>query len=92
MRQKCTPRVPGRVDGAVTTSRLSDFAKLRVWHDPAICEELSWYFDVAKNLYPAEFRITATVAAQLDPVVRSEDALWAELGDLTFFCAGDQSR
>jgi putative pyruvate formate lyase activating enzyme len=62
---------------------MSDLAQLRVWDDPAIRGALSWYLDVAENRRPAKFRIAATVAAQLDPAASSEDALWAELDDLT---------
>ncbi|WGR92598.1 hypothetical protein MTX26_21565 [Bradyrhizobium sp. ISRA443] len=62
---------------------MSDLAQLRVWDDPAIRGALSWYFDVAENRRPAKFRIAATIATQLDPAASSEDALWAELDDLT---------
>ncbi|WGS24847.1 radical SAM protein [Bradyrhizobium sp. ISRA464] len=62
---------------------MSDLAQLRVWDDPAIRGALSWYFDVAENRRPAKFRIAATIATQLDPAASSEDALWAELDELT---------
>ena len=62
---------------------MSDLATLKIWDDPAIRGALSWYLDVAENRRPAKFRIAATVAAQLDPVVSCEDALWAELDRLT---------
>jgi uncharacterized Fe-S radical SAM superfamily protein PflX len=62
---------------------MSDLAQLRVWDDPAIRAALSWYLDVAENRCPAKFRIAATVALQFDPAASSEDALWAELDDLT---------
>src|SRR5215472_8837533 len=35
------------------------------------------------TLRPAKFRIAATVATQLDPAASSEDAMWAELEELT---------
>src|SRR6516162_6315067 len=62
---------------------MRDLAKLRVWNDPAIRGALSWYLDVAENRRPAKFRIAATVGTQLDLAASSEDALWAELYDLT---------
>jgi putative pyruvate formate lyase activating enzyme len=62
---------------------MSDLARLRIWDDPAIHNALSWYLEVAENRRPAKFRIAATVAAELDPVSESEDALWAELDRLT---------
>ena len=62
---------------------MSDLATLKIWDDPAIRGALSWYLDVAENWRPAKFRIAATVATQLDPVVSCEDALWAELDRLT---------
>ena len=62
---------------------MSDLAQLRVWDDPAIRDALSWYLDVAENRCPAKFRIAATVALHLDPAASSEDALWAELDELT---------
>jgi putative pyruvate formate lyase activating enzyme len=64
-------------------SHMSDLAQLRIWNDPAIRGALSWYLDVAENRRPAKFRIAATVATQLDPAASSEDALWAELEELT---------
>jgi putative pyruvate formate lyase activating enzyme len=62
---------------------MSDLAQLRIWDDPAICDALSWYLDVAENRRPGKFRIAATIATQLDPAASSEDALWAELDRLT---------
>jgi hypothetical protein len=62
---------------------MSDLAQLRVRDDPAIRDALSWYIDVAENRCPAKFRIAATVALHLDPAASSEDALWAELDELT---------
>jgi putative pyruvate formate lyase activating enzyme len=62
---------------------MSDLASLRIWDDPAIRGALSWYLAVAENRRPAKFRIAATVAAQLDPSLSSEDALWGELDRLT---------
>ena len=62
---------------------MSDLPQLRIWDDPAIRGALSWYLDVAENRRPAKFRIAATVATQLDPPASSEDALWAELDELT---------
>jgi putative pyruvate formate lyase activating enzyme len=62
---------------------MSDLARLNIWDDPAIRDGLSWYLDVAENRRPAKFRIAATLAAQIDPVTSSEDALWAELDRLT---------
>src|SRR5499427_7214455 len=62
---------------------MSDLPDLDVWHDPAICNALSWYLAVAENRRPAKFRIAATVAAALDPQAASEDALWDELDRLT---------
>src|SRR6516164_3112495 len=72
---------------------MSDLAQLRVWDDPAIRDALSWYLDVAENRCPAKFRIAATVALHLDPAASSEDALWAELDELTpiFSHAGRRS-
>ena len=61
---------------------MSDFARLRIWDDPAIRGALSWYLDVAENRRPAKFRIAATVATQLDPAASTEDALWVELDRL----------
>jgi putative pyruvate formate lyase activating enzyme len=62
---------------------MSDLAHLKVWDDPAICDSLSWYLDVAENRRPAKFRIAATLATQIDPAASSEDVLWAELDRLT---------
>ena len=62
---------------------MSDLAHLKIWDDPAICDSLSWYLDVAENRRPAKFRIAATLATQTDPIAASEDALWAELERLT---------
>jgi putative pyruvate formate lyase activating enzyme len=61
---------------------MSELAHLKIWNDPAIRDSLSWYLDVAENRRPAKFRIAATLAAQIDPVASSEDALWAELDRL----------
>ena len=57
--------------------------RLRVWDDPAIRDGLAWYRDVAENRRPAKFRIAATVSTHLDPATASEEALWAELEQLT---------
>ena len=57
--------------------------RLKIWDDPAICNALAWYLDVAENRRPAKFRIAATVATNLDPAAVDEDALWAELNRLT---------
>jgi putative pyruvate formate lyase activating enzyme len=62
---------------------MSDLAHLKIWGDPAIRDGLSWYLDVAENRRPAKFRIAATLATQIDPVVASEDALRDELDRLT---------
>jgi putative pyruvate formate lyase activating enzyme len=62
---------------------MSDLARLRIGDDPAIRGALAWYLDVAENRRPAKFRIAATVATGLDPLVSCEDALWAELDRLT---------
>src|SRR5262245_3667042 len=62
---------------------MSDLARLKIWDDPAVRGALSWYLDVAENRRPAKFRIAATVATGLDPLVSCEDALWAELDRLT---------
>jgi putative pyruvate formate lyase activating enzyme len=62
---------------------MSDLAHLRIWDDPAIRDSLSWYLEVAENRRPAKFRIASTVAAHIDPVASSEEALWAELDRLT---------
>src|SRR5215467_9307594 len=62
---------------------MSDLARLKIWDDPAVRGALSWYLDVAENSRPAKFRIAATVATGLDPLVSCEDALWAELDRLT---------
>ena len=62
---------------------MSDLADLRIWDDPSIRDALSWYLDVAENHRPAKFRIAATVAAELDPAMSGEEALWAELDRLT---------
>src|SRR5262245_40593988 len=60
-----------------------DLADLRIWDDRAIRGALAWYLDVAENRRPAKFRIAATLAAELDPAVADEEALWAELERLT---------
>jgi hypothetical protein len=73
---------PG-IDRARESQFMSDLARLRIWDDPAIRGALSWYLDVAENRRPAKFRIAATVATGLDPLVSCEDALWAELDRLT---------
>jgi putative pyruvate formate lyase activating enzyme len=62
---------------------MTDLAHLKIWDDPAIRDSLSWYLDVAENRRPAKFRIAATLAAQIDPAVVDENALWAELDRLT---------
>ena len=62
---------------------MSDLADLRIWDDPSIRDALSWYLDVAEKHRPAKFRIAATVAAELDPAMSGEEALWAELDRLT---------
>ena len=62
---------------------MSDLARLRIWDDPAIRDSLSWYLAVAENRRPAKFRISASLATQLDPATSSEEALWAELDRLT---------
>jgi putative pyruvate formate lyase activating enzyme len=62
---------------------MSDLTHLKIWDDPAICDNLSWYLDVAENRRPAKFRIAATLATQIDPAAASEDALWAEFDRLT---------
>ena len=62
---------------------MTDLAHLKIWDDPAICDSLSWYLDVAENRRPAKFRIAATLATQIDPAVVDENALWAELDRLT---------
>src|SRR5919108_2454964 len=62
---------------------MGQLERLRVWDDPAIREGLAWYLDVAENRRPAKFRIAATVPARLDPATATEEALWAELEQLT---------
>jgi hypothetical protein len=62
---------------------MSDLARLRIWDDPAIRDSLSWYLAVAESRRPAKFRISASLATQLDPATSSEEALWAELDRLT---------
>jgi putative pyruvate formate lyase activating enzyme len=62
---------------------MSDFARLKIWDDPAIRDGLSWYLAVAENKRPAKFRIAATLPTQLDPAASGEEALWAELDRLT---------
>src|SRR5215831_12641854 len=71
------------IDRVKESRFMSDLDRLRIWDDPAIRGALSWYLDVAENRRPAKFRIAATVATQLDPPASSEDALWAELDELT---------
>jgi putative pyruvate formate lyase activating enzyme len=62
---------------------MPDLAQLKIWDDAALRGALSWYLAVAENRRPAKFRIAATVAATLDPAAASEEALWAELDQLT---------
>ena len=62
---------------------MSDLAHLKIWDDPAIRDNLSWYLEVAENRRPAKFRIASTLATHIDPVASSEEALWAELDRLT---------
>jgi putative pyruvate formate lyase activating enzyme len=72
---------------------MSDLARLRIWDDPAIRGALS-VPGRRREPAPAKFRIAATVAARLNPLGSSEDALWAELDRLTpryFSCAGRPS-
>ena len=54
---------------------MSDLARLKIWDDPAVRGALPWYLDVAENRRPAKFRIAATVATGLDPLVSREDAI-----------------
>jgi putative pyruvate formate lyase activating enzyme len=61
---------------------MSDLARLRIWDDPAIRGALS-VPGRRREPAPAKFRIAATVAARLNPLGSSEDALWAELDRLT---------
>jgi putative pyruvate formate lyase activating enzyme len=60
-----------------------DELDLMVWDFPAIRDGLAWYLEVAENRQPAKFRIAATVPTHLDPALASEEALWAELDELT---------
>jgi len=57
--------------------------RLRIWDDPAIGDGLAWYRDVAENRRPAKFRIAATMPTRCDLATASEEALWAELEELT---------
>jgi putative pyruvate formate lyase activating enzyme len=57
--------------------------RLRIWDDPAIRNALAWYLDVAENRRPAKFRIAVTIPTSLDPALATEEALWAELEQLT---------
>jgi putative pyruvate formate lyase activating enzyme len=56
---------------------------LRIWDDPALRDALAWYLDVAENRRPAKFRIAVTVPTSFDPAIATEEALWAELEQLT---------